>query len=119
MPRKAPGKTTPRESPAIKTKVKHTQKSVNATTSVKPQPKTTKPSPKQVKKNPKEDELLKTELPTVILSGTAHKKPAKKVDASGLEEELLTREEPDEPALDQASEGTGLPRTLASRTSLR
>ncbi len=104
MPRKDPGKTTPRESPAIKTKVKHTQKSVNATTSVKTHLKTTKPSPKQVKKNSKEDELLKTELPTIILSGTAHKKPAKKVDASGLEEELLTREEPDEPALDQASE---------------
>ena len=31
-------------------------------------------------------------------------KPPKAVDASGLEEELLTKEEPDEPALDQASE---------------
>jgi RNA polymerase primary sigma factor len=108
MPRKDPGKTTPRVSPAIKTQVKHTKKSVNATTPVKSRPKTVKLSPKQLEKKFREDELLKTELPTelptVILSATAHKTPAKKVDASGLEEELLTREEPDEPALDQASE---------------
>jgi RNA polymerase primary sigma factor len=108
MPRKDPGKTTPRESPVTKNQVKHTRKTVNATTSVKPRLKPAKLSPRKVEKNPKEDDLLKTELPTefptVILSGTAYKKPAKKVDASGLEEELLTREEPDEPALDQASE---------------
>ena len=104
MPRKNPGKTTPRESPAIKTQVKHNKKSTNASISVPSRPKGTKPSPKLTEKKLNEDELLKKEIPTVVLSGTAHKTPAKKVDASGLEEELLTREEPDEPALDQASE---------------
>jgi RNA polymerase primary sigma factor len=108
MPRKDPGKTTFRVSPAPKTKVKHTEKSMKASTSIKPRLKVFEPSVKPAEKKPKEDDLLKAELPaelpTVILSATAHKKPAKKVDASGLEEELLTREEPDEPALDQASE---------------
>ena len=62
-----------------------------------------KPEKQEIVREASADESA-LELPPVVLSATAHKKPAKKVDASGLEEELLTRDEPDEPALDQASE---------------
>ena len=104
MPRKNPGKATPRVSPPSKTKAKQAEKSASSPVPVQPRPKPAKQLPHEPQKILVENEPLKAELPTVVLSGTAHKKPAKKVDASGLEEELLTREEPDEPALDQASE---------------
>jgi RNA polymerase primary sigma factor len=97
MPRTTPGKKSPGETTPLKTKPKQPMKAASPTAAVIT-------IPKETVQKQAHTEGLKKELPTVILSGTAHQKPARKVDASGLEEELLTRDEPDEPALDQVSE---------------
>jgi RNA polymerase primary sigma factor len=99
MPASKKGKPTLPVAKKIKKGSKASATVVKPTTTAKP--KTTLSTKKEAAP---EKKILTDVIPTSLLPETRGSKPPKAVDASGLEEELLTKEEPDEPALDQASE---------------